>query len=59
MIKISRILAARPPILDNLLALTTLAKVSIAGRLLLSASQLSTQVISIIIEIVETQSIQK
>jgi len=53
------ILAARPPILDNLLALITFAIVKTAGRLLFIASQLSTQVIYKIIEKVEIMSIQK
>lgn len=53
------ILAALPPILDNLLALTTLAMVSTPGKLLLSVKKLSTQVISMIMEVVEMTSIQK
>lgn len=53
------IFAALPPILDSRLAFTTLAMVSTAGKLLLSVRKLSTQVISIIIEVVEMTSIQK
>jgi len=59
LMNMSKILAALPPILESRLALTTLASVSTAGRLLLSASQLSTHVIYMIMERVETTSIQK